>query len=139
MTSYSDRSGRKPSFEVAYQFLSVEEGGRKSPPHQHTRWDFLYDGDDPAADGTWMIWPEFMATDGHVLPPGEVPLSGRASMFIVNPDFEAYHRARLAVGTKGAIVEGARRIAACEVVAIHGLADNAGPGENNTIRATQIP
>lgn len=122
MRSYAGRSGRPPSFEVAYRFLGADEGGRASPPHQHTRWDFLYDGDDPEADGTWMIWPEFIAPDGRVLPEGEVPSTGRAWMFIVNPDKEPYHRARIAVGTQGAFVEGARKVAGCEVLAIHGLA-----------------
>lgn len=121
MTSYAEGSGRPPSFEVAYRFLSADEGGRRSPPYQHTRWDFLYEGDDPEVDSIWMIWPEFIGPDDRVLPEGEVPLAGRAWMFIVNLDNEPYHRARIMVGTKGAFVEGARKVAVCEVLAIHGL------------------
>lgn len=121
MMSYSDQTGRKPSFEVSYRFLTVEEGGRTAPPHQHTRWDFLYEGDDPVADGIWMIWPEFLAVDGSVLPEGEVPSTGRALMYIVNLDNEQYHRERISIGTKGSFVEGPKAVAVCEVVATHGI------------------
>lgn len=122
MTSYSERSGRLPSFEVLYRFLSTDEGERNASPRQHTRWDFLYEGDDASANGIWMIWPEFIAPNGQVLPEGIVPLSGRAFMYIVNLDNEAYHRKRIDIGTKGAFVEGAKKVAVCEVVAIHALA-----------------
>jgi hypothetical protein len=114
-----------PSFEVLYRFLSRNEGGRESPPYQHTRWDFVYEGDDPIVDGVWMIWPEFLAPDGQVLPEGVVPSSGRAFMYTVNLDNEPYHRARIDIGTKGAFVEGARKVAVCEIVAMHGLASDA--------------
>ena len=122
MISYSERTGKKPSFEVSYRFLTAEEGGRKTSPHQHTRWDFLYEGDDSIDDGIWMIWPEFLAADGTVLPEGEVPATGRALMYIVNLDNETYHRERISVGIKGAFTEGPKTVAVCEVVAIHGLA-----------------
>ena len=125
MKSYSEQSGRAPSFEVSYLFLSADEGGRKTPPHQHTRWDFLYDGDDPRTDSIWMIWPEFITAERHMLPEGEVPTSGRALMYIVNLGNESYHRGRISVGTKGAFVEGPRKVAVCEVIAIHGLASDA--------------
>jgi hypothetical protein len=42
-------------------------------------------------------------------------------MYIVNPDNEPFHRARISIGTIGAFVEGPRKVAICEVVAIHGL------------------
>ena len=123
MASYSETTGRPPSFEVSYRFLPAEEGGRKMPPHQHTRWDFLYDGDDPVKDGIWMIWPEFISQGHTVFPEGEVPLCGRARMFVVNLDMLPYHRKRIAIGTKGAFVEGSRQVAKCEVVAIYWPAD----------------
>ena len=91
MTSYSERSGRKPSFEVSYRFLTAEEGGRKSLPHQHTRWDFRYEGDDPIADGIWMIWPEFLSAEGNVLPKGEVPTTGRALMRLLTSEAESIY------------------------------------------------
>jgi hypothetical protein len=122
MTSYSERSGRKPSFEVSYRFLRAEEGGRKSLPHQHTRWDFRYEGDDPVADGIRMIWPEFLSAEGNVLPNGEVPTTGRALMYIVNLDKVPYRRERISIGIRGCFVEGPKAVAACELVAIHDLA-----------------
>lgn len=125
MATYTERTGRAPSFEVEYRFLSAEERGRSLPPHQHTRWDFLYEGDDPTRDGVWMIWPEFISQDRAVLPDGEVPPSGRALMFIVNLDNEHYHRSRIELGKRGAFVEGAKRVAECTVVSIHALADEA--------------
>jgi hypothetical protein len=72
MASYSEKSGRAPSFEVEYRFLTEAEGGRPIPPHQHTRWDFLYEGDDAVTDGIWMIWPEFISEDREVLPRADV-------------------------------------------------------------------
>jgi hypothetical protein len=60
-----------------------------------------------------------------MLPEGEVPTSGRALMYFVNLENESYHRGRISIGTKGAFVEGPRRVAVCEVVAIHGLAGDA--------------
>lgn len=42
-------------------------------------------------------------------------------MYIVNPDMESYHCRRIDVGTKGAFMEGARKVGICEVIKIHGL------------------
>jgi len=42
-----------------------------SLPFQHIRSDFLYAEDDPAEDGTWCIWPEFISHDGSVFPEDE--------------------------------------------------------------------
>ena len=121
MISYSD-NGQESAFQVRYRFFTSSEGGRLGPPRQHIRWDFLYAGDDPSSDGMSMIWPEFIATDGTVLPEGEVPTSGVANMFIVNPDRIPYHQQRLSVGTKGYFMEGPKRVAECEVIAIGSLA-----------------
>ena len=116
MQSYRERT--KPAFQVRYRFLLPSEGGRESPPRQHIRWDFLYEGDDPSRDGISMIWPEFISSDGAMLSEGEVPLHGLADMFIVNGDLIAHHRSRITVGTKGYFVEGAKRVAQCEVTAV---------------------
>jgi len=121
MQTYSERTGWRPAFEVCYRFLSQSEGGRSTPPRQHVRWDFLYEGDDPQHDGINMVWPEFIGSSGAVLPEGEVPLEGRALMFIVNPERQQYHKQRIAVGTRGYFVEGPRKVAECEVTAILGL------------------
>jgi hypothetical protein len=123
--SYSERTGWAPAFEVRYRYLNEEEGGRKSPPRQHVRWDFLYEGDDPFKDGISMVWPEFVSEEGLVLPEGEVPTSGRARMFNVNPERHAFHRARVSIGVRGFFMEGSRRVAHCEVTSVLGLAASA--------------
>jgi hypothetical protein len=111
--------------------LSADEGGRQTLPHQHIRWDFLYDGDDPAIDGIWIIWPEFLSASGQVLSEGVIPSAGRALMYIVNPDMKPYHRGRIYIGTRGAFMEGSRKVGICEVVKIHGLADGNDPYKTN--------
>lgn len=121
MRSYRDSRGQQPAFQVRYRFLRPDEGGRSQAPRQHIRWDFLYAGDDVQGDGLSMIWPEFVAPDGNVLPEGEVPAAGVADMFLVNSDRAAYHRRRLAVGTKGYFMEGPKKVAECEVVALGSL------------------
>jgi hypothetical protein len=121
--SYKKELGLQPAFEVKYRFLTQAEGGRSAPLYQHIRWDFLYEGDNPQKDGVWMIWPEFLDQSGRFLPDGEVPTSGQALMFIVVPESTQNHKKRIALGTKGFFVEGSRKIAECEVTAIHGLAN----------------
>ena len=122
MQSYSERSGRKPAFEVRYRFLSQAEGGREAPPRQHIRWDFLYEGDDPLVEGISMVWPEFIGPSGSVLPEGEVPVTGRAFMFIVNVDRWSFHQERIAPGVRGFFVEGSKKVAECEVTSVNALA-----------------
>ncbi|SMF96843.1 hypothetical protein SAMN02949497_4257 [Methylomagnum ishizawai] len=119
MRTYSGH--RQPDFHVRYRFFSPAEGGRSTPPRQHTRWDFLYADDDPRRDRLYMIWPEFIDPAGSVWPEGEVPMEGDALMFIVNPDWVSQHRQRIAVGTRGFFMEGSRKVAACEVTALLGL------------------
>ena len=121
MEPYS-RAGGNPAFEVRYRFLALSEGGRAMPPRQHVRWDFMYEGDDPQRDGISMVWPEFIDACGLVHPEGEVPAEGQALMFIVNPERRTFHKQRIAVGTRGFFMEGARKVAECEVTAILGLA-----------------
>lgn len=116
--TYAQRTGRPADFLVRYRFLSAAEGGRSTPPRQHVRWDFLYAGDDPLVDGVHMIWPEFVDAAGHVLPEGEVPAEGVAQMFVVNRERTAFHHPRIRVGAGGFFMEGARKVAECEVTAI---------------------
>ncbi|MET3373382.1 hypothetical protein ABIC89_002444 [Variovorax boronicumulans] len=85
----------------------------------------MYAGDDPQKDGIFMIHPEFL--DEHNVPIGEdviIPLTGRASMWILNPvmRLEA-HRFRAAVGVRGHFMEGSRKVADVEIDAIAGLHD----------------
>ena len=79
MNSYRDTRGTEPDFRVSYGFLSEAEGGRRTLPFQHIRSDFLYEGDDPQADGIWCIWPEFVSANGAVLSENQpVPAEGLA-------------------------------------------------------------
>jgi hypothetical protein len=125
MQTYSERTGRQPDFEVRYRFLGQSEGGRSSPPRQHVRWDFMYEGDNPLTDGINMVWPEFISPSGSVLPEGEVPVEGKALMFVVNPERRQFHKQRVRVGVQGFFMEGARKVAQCEVTQVLGLS-----GEN---------
>jgi hypothetical protein len=90
-----------------------------SAPRQHTRWDFMYAGDNIQRDGLSMIWPEFLSANGDVLPEGEVPLEGNADMFIFAEERVPYHMSRIRIGTKGHFMEGPNRIADCEVIAVN--------------------
>jgi hypothetical protein len=118
MISYSDNGRSRPAFRVSYRFLRPDEGGLSRPPRQHVRWDFLYAGDHVQSDGLSMIWPEFVGVDGSALPQGEVPMTGLADMFIVDDARVPYHRERIRIGTRGYFMEGPRRVAECEVVAM---------------------
>lgn len=123
--SYRDRRGTGPDFRVRYAFLSEADGGRKELPFQHIRSDFLYEGDDPQKDGIWCIWPEFLSASGAVLPENDrrVPKEGLADMYVLNRDLRGEHIKRIRVGTKGYFVEGPKKTAVCEVVAVLGLSD----------------
>ncbi len=121
MNTYAERRGIPADFRVEYRFYSREEGGRVSPPQQHTRWDFAYLEDDPVRDGMYMIWPEFIDSSDSVLPEGPVPMSGVADMFVLSPEFREYHANRLSIGARGFFMEGPRRVAECRVVQLGSL------------------
>jgi hypothetical protein len=92
---------------------------------QHLRCDFLYEGDDPAKDGIFMIHPEFLNSAGEPLQENiDVPLEGRASMWILMPHMRGLHRDRIKVGTRGHFVEGHRKIGNVEVESIVALHKN---------------
>ena len=113
MKPYAENRGRGPDFFVKYRLYSASEGGRKVT-FQHLRCDFMYAGDDPQKDGIFMIHPEFL--DEHNVPIGEdviIPLTGRASMWILNPVMR--------VGVRGHFMEGSRKISDVEIDAIAGL------------------
>ena len=128
MNAYSRANGN-PAFEVRYRFLTAAQGGRKTPPRQHLRLDWMYEGDDPHVQGISMIWPEFVDSSGAVLPEGEIPAEGRALMFIANPDHRAFHRKRISDNPRGFMMEGSQKVAECEVVSILGLAEGSHAGE----------
>jgi hypothetical protein len=122
MESYA-KSGLPPDFRVSYTLYSAEEGGRKTPAYQHIRWDFRYD--DPAiSTGTFIVWPEILLPSGTTLVDGCVPTHGLADMFIVFPTSRAFHQQHIKPGLRGYFVEGARRVAVCEVIAVMHLHSN---------------
>lgn len=123
--TYRELRKHPPDFIVRYRLYAPSEGGRKVT-FQHLRCDFLYAGDDPAKDGIHMIYPEFLNDAGEPFARDmPVPLIGRASMWILNPELRAkVHRARLHVGVRGHFMEGARKIGDVEVETIEGLHEN---------------
>ena len=123
MESYTEQTGLPPDFIVSYSFFSAEEGGRKVPPYQHTRFDFCYDNRLVNTGGNSIICPEFIRSTGDVLPLGPVPLQGLANMFIIFPQRRAFHCQHIKCGVRGYFMEG-RRVAVCEVVEVLGLHRN---------------
>ncbi len=117
----------RKDFEVAYRFLSYEEGGRKSgPPHQPYRSDWSYEGDDPQGNGIYMIWPIFLDDEGQIVEPNRtVPNEGTAQMFIVNDELrQAFHAKRLDTGVRGYFMEGSKRVAEAVVTKLLALQES---------------
>ena len=125
MRSYSEIRGHGPDFIVKYRLYSPPEGGRKVT-YQHLRCDFLYEGEDPQIDGIYMIHPEFLDESGNPMNTGVVvPLEGMASMWILSPQMRStVHRPRIAIGVRGHLVEGSRKIGDVEVVELKALHEN---------------
>lgn len=122
---YRQRPDLFPDFRVRYSIYPAVDGGRMNMPRQGIRTDFRYDGDELDA-GLWMIWPDFLSEHGVALPEGEVVrASGTADMFILNRELVPYHLARLAIGTKGYLMEGTRKVASCEVISVREASANA--------------
>lgn len=110
-------------FEAEIAILSELEGGRKTPPLNGIRWDFLYDGD-RAEDSLYMIWPEFIDSKGDAIPK-DIPLAGtlQARMHILNREAAAsIHKKRIQVGTAFFAMEGPHKVAKGVVTRVTGLA-----------------
>ena len=121
--SYEKIRKRPCDFRVKYRFFTTEEGGRMTgPPSQGYRSDFMYDGDNPETDRLFMIHPEFINDENQViLDKSFRSWTGKANMWILNPDFIEYHKDRIKLGVKGYFMEGAKRTAECEVIELIGL------------------
>lgn len=88
------------------------------------RSDFLYEGDDPAEDGIWCIYPEFEDSAGKIVDENDsVKEEGTATMWILFQENRDYHRHRLNQGSRGYMVSGTRKIAEVEVLEILALHD----------------
>jgi len=122
MTNYADKTGRLPDFRVKYRWHTPDSGVPYQRPFQHIRSDFMYERDDPQADGMYMIWPEFERDDGVPwAEEAEIPTVGFASMWILSKDLRALHRARLAPGVRGFMMAGPHKIADVEVIELIGI------------------
>jgi hypothetical protein len=100
-------------------------GGRQQQPRQGIyRPDIRYVDDiDTQA---WMVWPLFLAADESELGDGAtIPNRCSANFYIVDENMRReVHALRLKVGVQFNLVEGARRVAVCEVTEILALHDN---------------
>jgi hypothetical protein len=123
MESYATQTGLPPDFRVSYRLYTTAEGGRRTPPHQHIRWDFRYD-DKSISSSTFWIWPEILLPNGELAPAGPIPAYGLADMFILFPQYRAFHRPHIHPGVRGYFIEGTRRVGVCEVVEVLGLLTN---------------
>ena len=123
---YTEVRGFKPDFKVEYRFLSEAEGGRKMVPYQAYRSDFAYEDFTPGISEIYMIWPEFLDSDGQVIRDrnSSVASEGQAYMWILIPEMRKFHRERIKIGTKGFAMEGQKRTAEYKVIEIIGLFEN---------------
>ncbi len=122
MDNYEKLSGLKPDFLVSYKLIPASEGGRKTPPFQHIRWDWLYDGDDPAIVS--MIHPEAIDEKGEPFPEGPIPDNAYALMFILDTGRRGIHATRIKEGVKGFFVEGSRKVATCTAIKVLSIHEN---------------
>ena len=122
METYEELRRQQPDFIVSYRLYSPSEGGRRVT-YQHLRCDFLYEGEHPGCDGPYMIHPEFLDESGRPICEGVVvPLTGRASMWILVPEMRArVHRSKVGVGVRGHFMEGRRKIGDVVIEEIVGL------------------
>lgn len=122
MRTYEDIRKICPDFVVRYRLYSLSEGGRKIT-FQHLRCDFMYEGDDPFKDSIYMIHPQFLDEEGNALSVERaVPLEGKASMWILDPEMRAtIHRKRAKIDTKGYFMEGSRKVGEVIIEEIIGL------------------
>ena len=123
-TPYSEIFGHASDFKVRYEFYTESEGGRQNLPHQGIRSDFWYEHENHDSNSDYMIYPEFLNSDGELINSGEVLPTGVATMWILNPEWRKYHQKRIEVGTIGFFKEGSRRTAKCEIIEIIGLHTN---------------
>lgn len=122
LSTYEHLFERCCDFVVSYRFFSPEEGGRKTGlPTQGYKPNFMYN-EHPSSGKHYMIFPEFIDENNEIILEGAyVAKTGKANMWIVNPEFIQYHKEKIKIGVKGYFMEGGKKIAECEVIAIIGL------------------
>lgn len=111
-------------FEAIVRIYTTIEGGRRTSAFNGIKWDFAY-ADDPNPPTLYMIWPDFLSSDGQSLPtdqPLPVNVELRARMVVVVDKMRAeVHRNRIAPGVRFYCHEGGRRVAEGIVTSITGL------------------
>jgi len=118
---YEQLLNRPCDFMVKYRFYTAEEGGRKVQTFfQGYRSDFMY-YEDQISDGIYAIHPEFLDKHDQVISDNSNPVAqaGKAKMWILNTKFYEYHKSRLTIGSKGYFMEGAIKVAECEVIKLN--------------------
>ena len=101
----NDIYSNEPDFEAEITILTVDQGGRTSPPYNYIRWDFGYAEENAfepernLSANLFMIYPNFLDEFGAPIPKG-IPLSGlyRVHMHILIREMVDYHRGRLTEG-----------------------------------------
>ena len=123
---YEKKFNHKADFRVKYCFYTEQEGGRKTLPCQGYRSDFWYVHEDNNATNIFIISPEFEDEHGNVILVDDVPVNrcGTARMWVIVGQRRIYHRDKIHMGTKGVFMEGARRVAGCEIIEILVLQTN---------------
>ncbi len=112
-------------FEATIRIFMAKEGGRRTAAFNGIRWDFAYADDGPNPPMLYMIWPEFLASDGEPFADG-IPLPKDeelvARMRILSDELRVeVHRQRIAVGVRFYCHEGGTRVAQGVVTRITGL------------------
>ena len=118
-----DRLDSPDDFEATIRVYGSKEGGRDTPVYNGIRWDFAYAEDQPGT--LYMIWPDFLATDGHSLAldqPLPVGVELFACMTVVIDEARVdVHSKLILPGVRFFCHEGGRRVAEGVVTRITGL------------------
>ena len=94
------------------------------PHYQHIRRNFSYADKSILKGGTTMVWPEFVTSEGEILPEYEpMPVHGSADMFIIIPASRSLRAQHIEFGVRSYFHEGCA-IGVCEVVAVLGIHEN---------------
>ena len=124
---YETRRNYPTDFIVFYRFFTEEEGGRRHLPFQGYRSDFAVEDDFTGSNiDLRIIHPEFEDEIGNIILDTtiQVPISGRAKMWILFEESRLRHRNTLKVGMKGYFMEGPKKVAEAEIIEIVGLYSN---------------
>jgi hypothetical protein len=115
--------GANEDFVARITIFTKEEGGRKTPPVNGIRWDFLFAENESSDSYHHMIWPVFFDDGGNPYPKG-TPLAGTlgARMYVVARETIPTHlQGQLVEGAEFYCVEGPKKVAKGVVVKLTGI------------------